>query len=245
MARMSPAAVRLLATVAGVAVAASLVAACGSTASPDPSAAASSMPSPILVTARPTQTPDIGPTSAPEVTPSGSPGPRPSSTTAPTPRPTPQRDLALESTLPSDFEGMPLDRTSIVLTEELAASAGDAMKPMLDFILGLGLAASDYSEAAARPADRTKGYEFVAYRLAGATQPDILTGYLDALKAIGRADTTGTEQIGGRTVATVTSKAFTGPYAGATEYLYQEGDTIYGVITADKDQAARMLAVLP
>jgi hypothetical protein len=242
MAAVSPAIAR---AIVGGTLAALLVAACASTTSPSPTGVAPSMPTPMLVTAKPTQTPDSGPTSAPEVTPSGSPGPRPSATPVPTPRPTPERDLALEATLPSEFDGIPIDRTSVVLTDEVAAQQGAAFKPLTDFITGLGLAPHDLSQAAGQPAYRSLGYQFIAYRFKGATEQDMLTGFLAALTDAGIADASGSSDLGGRHVRTFSSTAFAGSLAGATQYIYQKGDTIYGVITADADLAARALAVLP
>jgi hypothetical protein len=230
------------------AIVASLVAACGSssaTSAPSPSDAAAGLPTPIQVTAAPTTTPDIGPTSAPTGGPSGSPGPRPSPTIAPTPRPTPARDLALEASLPSEFEGMPIDRTSAVVTDAAAAAQGAAFKPVLDFIAGLGLQPHDLSQAAGQPADRSKGYQFIAYRFKGATEPDMLPAFLAALADAGVAKTTGSADLGGRRVRTLTSDAFAGPLEGAVQYMYQAGDTIYGAIALDEALAARMLKVLP
>ncbi len=232
----------------GAAIVASLVAACGSTATtatPSPSDVASGLPTPIQVTARPTTTPDAGPTSAPTGGPSGSPGPRPSPTTAPTPRPTPVRDLDLEASLPSEFEGMPIDRTSAIVTDAAAAAQGATFKPILEFISGLGLTPSDLSQAAGQPADRSKGYQFIAYRFKGATEPDMLPAFLAALADAGVAGTTGSADLGGRRVRTLTSDAFSGPLKGAIQYMYQEGDTIYGAIAVDEALAARMLKVLP
>ena len=232
-----------------------IVAACGSgtatPATPSVSDIAASLPTPILVTAAPTPvlvTPppvEIHISSRPSTQPSGSPGANPSPTTAPTPRPTPTRDLVLEATLPSEFEGMAIDRTSYVLSDAVAAAQGANFKPIVDLIASLGLKPEAFSQAAGQPADRSKGYGFIAYRFAGATEPDILPALLAALTDAGVADTTGSAEVGGRRVRTITSGAFTGPLQGATEYVYQVGDTVYGVIATDEALAGRMLAVLP
>jgi hypothetical protein len=248
MAPVSPAPIAR--AIVGGALAALLVAACASTTSTAPAAVAPSMPTPMLVTAAPTRTfaPDPlatpAPSGGPVASPGASPGASPAGTTAPTPLPTPQRDFDLEATLPSEFEGMPVDRTSAILTDEVAASQDAAFKPIVDFLGGLGLEPHDLSQAAALPADRSKGWEIVAYRAKGSTEPDMLPAFTKALTASGRAATIGTAEVDGRSYATFTSPSFAGPIAGATEYLFQKGDTIYGVVTADATLAARLLAAL-
>jgi hypothetical protein len=249
MAQVSPAPIAR--AIAGGLLAALLVASCASTTSPSPAAVAPSMPTPMLVTAAPTTTfaPDPLATSAPSGGPAAStaasPGASPAGTTAPTPIPTPARDLALEATLPSEFEGMLIDRTSATLTDNAVASRGVSLKPVTDFLAKLGLKPSAFSQAAGHPADRSKPYQFIAYRFRGATEPDMLPAFLATLTEAGIAADIGSADVGGRHVGTFTSTAFTGSLAGATQYVYQKGDTIYGIITADKDLAAMALAVLP
>jgi hypothetical protein len=143
---------------------------------------------------------------------------------------------------PVEFEGCPTGRAFV--TDAVAARRAP---PSSHFRLhrGLGLTPHDLSQAAGQPADRSKGYQLIAYRFQGATEPDMLPAFLAALIDAGVAETTGSTELGGRRVRTLTSNAFAGPLKGAIQYMYQDGDTIYGAIAVDEAVAARLLEVLP
>ena len=202
-----------------------LVAACGGSATPAPTA---------------TPTPAAPASVAPSVSPSAEPSAAPSASAvaaASGALPSfalPNQDTNLEALLPSTFEGTTLQKFSMKGTQFLGQSASPEFNSAMS---ALGLTAADLSVAVAMdPA--TSGIQFVAIRFAGADSGKLSQVFQAASQASG--DTVSSVNLGGKDV--LKSKSSNGDVT----YFYIKNDTVFGVTGAKDDAtAATALALLP
>ena len=217
---------RLVGPLAATAAIAILVAACGGSATPAPTA---------------TPTPAAAASVAPSVAPSPEPSAAPSESAAAAASGAlpsialPNQDTNLEAVLPSTFGGVTFTKLSMKGEQFLSQSSNaDFNKAMTD----LGLTAADVSVAVAADMTGKSGVTFIAIRFAGADSGKLSQVFQAASQASG--DVVTSANLGGKDVLKAKSTN------GDLSYFYVKNNTILGV-SGPKDDATAgaALAVLP
>jgi hypothetical protein len=178
-----------------------------------------------------------GGAAAPTTSPGGGATPSPASGPIDLPSveiPSFQADVDLEAQLPSTFCGQPTEKLSFSGSE---AISNDEM--FVGIVAALGRSASDVSVAlAGSTAPECAGINLIAFRIKGADGGRFEQLFIDA-----QEQDTGTRptrtNVGGKDVWFFTDSA------GATNYIYFRGDTIFGVTAASQEDAAKGIAALP
>jgi hypothetical protein len=186
-----------------------VVAACGSTASPSPSAAvaASSPPasSAASVEASPSASaPASGSPSASVALPSGL-----------------NADTDLEKQLPDELAGAKLTKLSMKGSDFLTAGGAANTKPFTDLLSALGKSTNDFSVAVASSA--TSGITVVAFRIAGADVSKAVPLFLTAATTNTANASVSDASVGGKSV-----KKLSAPSEMAA-YVYAHGDIMFFV----------------
>ncbi|HEY6058873.1 MAG TPA: hypothetical protein VIV06_12640 [Candidatus Limnocylindrales bacterium] len=234
--------IRTVGPVAGLALIALLATACGSSATPSPSAAASSAPSAAATAAPATAAPTQAPTATPE--PSAAATPTAAATTAASTEPS--LDLGsfgallhgapdLEAALPDQVAGQQLQKVSFTASSAALGGANQSQEfqQIQDALGGLGKSLSDLTFAIASSDSLTIG----AYRIAGVDANTVWNAFTTAMQQGTKADVSDAN-LGGKSVKKVVTE-------DSTTYLYPHGDTLFFVTSDSNDLLNAAMASLP
>jgi hypothetical protein len=196
-----------------------LLAACGGSATPAPSAA------------------------APSVEPSASPGASAAAYASASPAASgalpsigfPNLDATLEALLPSTFNGVTLQKLSMKGAQFLGQ---DPTSDITTAVTALGLTTADVSVAMAADPTGAMSVTFAAIRFAGAESVRLLQVFQAAAQGSGSPVTSA--NVGGRDVIRSQDTA-----GGTFSYFYVRNDVVLAVTAADDASAAPALQVLP
>jgi hypothetical protein len=216
----------LFAPLAGFAVLAILVAACGGSATAAPSAAAPSTAASVAPSVAPSPSAEASAAPAESTAPAAS-GALPSIAL-------PSLDKDLEALLPSTYGGATLTKFSMKGAQFLGQ---DPTSDSNKIVTALGLNGSDVSAAVAADAAGKLDVRFGAIRFAGADSGKLLEVFKAASQASG--ELIGSVNLGGKDVIKTKDSS------GSFSYLYVRNDVVLGVTTKDDATAAKALAVLP
>jgi hypothetical protein len=218
----------LFTPLAASAVLAIIVAACGGSATPAPSAAAPSVAASVAPSVEASPSPEASVAAAASVGADAS-GALPSIAL-----PSLNADKDLEALLPTTFGGVTLQKFSMKGAQFLGQSSNAELSKALS---SLGLTAADVSVAFAADPTGKMEVTFVAIRFAGADSGKLLQVFQAASQTQGSIVTS--VNVGGKDVIKTQDKS------GSLSYFYVKNDTVLGVSAKTDAAAGPALQVLP
>jgi len=211
---------RILSAALGALVAAVLIAACGSAATPAPAGSTAALPPSAAVTPSPSGG-------------SRSPSPRPSATPKLV---VPHDDPELEKLLPDKVDGVTLMKLSVGPVSSVGVSGAQAIK---DAAKQIGDGSGNFGLAYA--GDPKGTFNTFALRIPGASSSALLTSFAQMTLAETPGGKAESATLGGRSLVHIidaTSQI-------GDVWFYALGDTLYGVQAGSATQATKLLALLP
>lgn len=240
---------RTLPTLLGLALAAVVLAGCGS-ASTTATAGRSAGAAPSRLTPQPAgaASASAGPSGSPGSTGSAAVGSEAASpSTSADPLNLPHVDAALENLLPSRIGGVDLFKMSLKLQDYITTTPGAGTNALyLPWLVKFGKTPADATLAVATDLTDQENFFVQAIKVPGATAPALLAGFGDAAKAAGwpvkshtnwgSTGKSGLEIID--PVAQAAGKLF-------DAFVYAKDDVLYAVVTDDQSLVVEALIKLP
>lgn len=155
----------------------------------------------------------------------------------------PHADPLLESSLPEESAGYPLQRFSMSLDKYIGSSTGGDRRLFTPWLVAFGLTPEQVSMAAAADLTERVKFSILAIKVPGADAKRLQNGFADAAKkANWQVDTT---TIVDKTVAELVDPELDAASGHNVAYAYAANETLFVVVTPMPDLLLEALAKLP
>lgn len=144
----------------------------------------------------------------------------------------------LEALLPSSVDGLDLGRSSGTGADVFRDDPWS--RRMTAFLAGAGLSPADLRFAQAWDPSQKLAFELEVFRVPGVDPPRLAAAVVDAIRAGSPGIDVRTSTLAGRPVTTVAY-----PDDPSIVYLYEHGDAVFLVASADRSLATALVGSLP